>query len=117
MIETIFHKMAKGEIVPNEVVYEDESIMAFRDIHPVAPVHIVIIPKKPIISMATIEEEDKNLLGHMLWVAHLLAEQEGIATTGYRIVTNAGEDSRREIDYLHFHLLGGKDLGPKIVTS
>jgi histidine triad (HIT) family protein len=116
MIETIFHKMAKGEIVPNEVVYEDESIMAFRNIHPVAPVHIVIIPKKFIESMATVESDDEAILGHILFVAHQLAEQEGIATTGYRIVTNAGEDSRREIEYLHFHLLGGKDLGAKICS-
>ena len=117
MSETIFHKMAKGEIVPNDVVYEDDQVLAFRDIHPVAPVHIVIIPKSEITSLASAKEEDKPVLGHILWVAHVLAEQEGIAKTGYRVVTNAGEDSRREIEYLHFHLLGGKDLGAKIVAS
>ncbi|MCW1888398.1 MAG: histidine triad nucleotide-binding protein [Candidatus Moranbacteria bacterium] len=114
MEETIFHKMAKGEIVPKDVVYEDDRVLAFRDIHPVAPVHIVIIPKKEIASVAGMVEEDKEVLGHIIWVTHVLAEQEGIAESGYRIVTNSGEDSTREVEYLHFHLIGGKRLGSKI---
>lgn len=113
-METIFHKMAKGEIVPKEVVYEDERVLAFRDIHPLAPVHIVIIPKSEITSLAGAHEDDKEVLGHILWVAHVLAEQEGIAESGYRVVTNSGEDSTREVEYLHFHLIGGKRLGSKI---
>ena len=114
MSETIFHKMAQGKIVPSSVVYQDEEVLAFRDIRPVAPVHIVIIPKTPISSLAGATEQDKGVLGHILWVAHLLAEQEGIAESGYRVVTNSGEDSTREVEYLHFHLLGGKRLGSKI---
>ncbi len=113
-METIFHKMAKGEIVPQEVVYEDEQVLAFRDIHPLAPVHVVIIPKTEIISLAGATEGDKETLGHILWVAHLIAEKEGIAESGYRVVTNSGEDSTREVEYLHFHLIGGKRLGSKI---
>ncbi len=114
MSETIFHKMAKGEIVPNDVVYEDAQVLAFRDIHPVAPVHIIIIPKKEITSVAGMVEGDKEILGHIIWVVHLLAEQEGIAESGYRVVTNSGEDSTREVEYLHVHLIGGKRLGSKI---
>lgn len=114
MEETIFHKMAKGEIVPQDVVYEDEQVLAFLDIHPVAPVHILIIPKKEIASVAGMVEGDKEVLGHIIWVAHVLAEQEGIAESGYRIVTNSGKDSTREVEYLHFHLIGGKRLGSKI---
>lgn len=113
-MSTIFHKMAKGEIVPADVVYEDEQVLAFRDIHPLAPVHIVIIPKSEIASLAEAHEDDKEVLGHILWVAHLLAEQEKIAESGYRVVTNSGEDSTREVEYLHFHLIGGKRLGSKI---
>ena len=114
MQETIFFFFSKGEIVPNDVVYEDEQVLAFRDIHPVAPVHIIIIPKKEITSLAGMVEEDKEILGHILWVAHLIAEKEGIAESGYRVVTNSGEDSTREVEYLHIHLIGGKRLGSKI---
>lgn len=96
------------------MVYEDEQVLAFRDIHPLAPVHIVIIPKKEIVSLATAEAADEALLGHLLLVAQRIAEQEGIAESGYRVVTNSGEDSTREVEYLHFHLMGGKRLGSKL---
>lgn len=112
-MDNVFSRIVKGEI-PKEFLYEDEDVLAFQDIHPVAPVHILIIPKKEIVSLASIEETDKELLGHILWVAHKLAEKEGIAETGYRVVTNSGEDSTREVEHLHFHLIGGKRLGSKI---
>lgn len=113
MEDTVFHRIIRREL-PADILFEDEDVVAFRDIHPVAPVHILIIPKRAITSLVTIREEDKMLLGHILWVAHLLAEQERVAETGYRVVTNSGEDSRREVEYLHFHLIGGKRLGSKI---
>ncbi len=112
-METIFSKIIRKEI-PADIVYEDDQVLAFRDIHPVAPVHILIIPKKEIASLASITEENKELMGEILLVAKKLAEQEGIAQTGYRLVTNSGEDSTREVEHLHFHLIGGKPLGSKI---
>jgi histidine triad (HIT) family protein len=112
-METIFSKIIRGEI-PKEFLYEDEDILAFDDIHPLAPVHIIIIPKKEIISLAGVTEEDQALLGKILLVAKTLAEQKGIAESGYRVVTNSGEDSTREVEHLHFHLIGGKRLGSKI---
>jgi histidine triad (HIT) family protein len=112
-METIFSKIIRKEL-PADVVYEDDQVLAFRDIHPVAPVHILIVPKKEITSLAGATEEDQALLGHILWVAHSLAEQEGIAETGYRVVTNSGHDSGQEVPHLHFHLIGGKQLDSKI---
>lgn len=96
------------------MVYEDEQVLAFRDIHPLAPVHIVIIPKKEIVSLATAEAADEALLGHLLLVAQQIAKQEGIAESGYRVVTNAGTEGGQEVQHLHFHLLGGKQLGSKL---
>lgn len=112
-MDNIFSKIVQKKISVT-AVYEDERVLAFRDIRPVAPVHILIIPKKEITSLAAVTEEDKELLGHILFVAHQLAESEGIAKTGYRVVTNSGPDSQREVEYLHFHLIGGKALGSKI---
>jgi histidine triad (HIT) family protein len=112
-METIFSKILRKEI-PATVVYEDEQVLAFRDIHPLAPVHIVIIPKKEIVSLATAEAADEALLGHLLLVAQQIAKQEGIAESGYRVVTNAGTEGGQEVQHLHFHLLGGKQLGSKL---
>jgi histidine triad (HIT) family protein len=112
-METVFSKIIRGEL-PADVVYQDDEMLAFRDIHPVAPVHILIIPKKEIVSLASTAPTDAALLGKMLLVARALAESEGIAETGYRIVTNSGPDSGREVEHLHFHLIGGKGLGSKI---
>ncbi len=112
-METIFSKIIRKEI-PADVVYEDEQVLAFRDIHPVAPVHILVIPKEEILSLAEIEENNKELLGHILWVVHQLAKSEGVAESGYRVVTNSGGESGQEVAHLHFHLIGGKQLGSKI---
>lgn len=95
-------------------MYEDEDILAFDDIHPLAPVHIIIIPKKEIASLATVTPKDQVLLGKILWVVHQLAEEKGVAESGYRVVTNSGPDGGQEVPHLHFHLIGGKPLGPKI---
>lgn len=112
-METIFSKIIRKEI-PADIVFENERILAFRDIHPKAPTHIVVIPKKEIINVADLTEEDQALVGEMFLVIKDLSEQEGIAKSGYRVVTNSGEEGGQEVQHLHFHLLGGRRLGPKI---
>ena len=112
-METIFSKIIRKEI-PATIVFENERILAFRDIHPVAPVHIVIIPKKEIESVAALTIKDEALIGEIFFVIRHLAEEEGIDESGYRVVTNSGPDSKRDVEHLHFHLIGGKPLGPKI---
>jgi histidine triad (HIT) family protein len=106
----IFCRIAAGQI-PTNFLYEDEEIAAFRDINPRAPVHILIIPKKHLASLAQVEEEDTALLGRICLTARRLAESEGIADTGYRLISNCGKDSGQEVAHLHFHLLGGHYLG------
>ena len=112
-METVFSKIIRKEL-PADVVYEDERVLAFRDIHPLAPVHIVIIPKKEIASLSTAEAADEALLGHLLLVAQQIAKQEGVAESGYRVVTNAGAEGGQEVQHMHLHLLGGKQLGSKL---
>lgn len=108
MDDCIFCKIVKGEI-PSEKVYEDDEILAFKDIHPKAPVHILVIPKKHISSAMEIEEQDEALIGKMFTVIKKLAKEFGLEN-GYRIVNNCGSDGGQEVMHLHFHLLGGKKL-------
>lgn len=108
MEDCLFCKIIKGEI-PSEKVYEDEEILAFRDIHPKAPVHILVIPKKHIASAKEIEIEDEALIGKIYTAIKKIAQKEGLKN-GYRIVNNCGEDGGQEVMHLHFHLLGGKKL-------
>ena len=110
MDDCIFCRIASGQI-PTNLVYEDKEIAAFRDINPRAKVHLLIIPKKHIESLAQAEDADVGLLGRMCLIARHLAEQEGINQTGYRLIANCGKDSGQEIAHLHFHLLGGQFLG------
>jgi len=105
----IFCKIIKGEI-PSDKVYEDEKVLAFRDINPEAPVHIIIIPKKHIISLNEVGEEDLELLSHILIVAGKIASEHKISKTGYRLVNNCGIDGGQTVPHLHFHLLGGRTL-------
>ena len=107
---TIFAKIAAGEI-PADIVYQDERAVAFRDIDPKAPVHILVIPRKPLQSLAHAAEEDADLLGHLLRVAARVAEAEGLPENGYRVVTNVGRDGGQSVDHLHLHVLGGRALG------
>lgn len=109
MTDCLFCKIAAGEI-PSAKVYEDEEILAFRDINPQAPVHILIIPKKHVASLAEVGEEDAALLGKIQVLTRKLAEQEGVAVSGFRIVSNSGPDSGQEVGHLHYHLMGGRDL-------
>jgi histidine triad (HIT) family protein len=104
MSETIFSKIIRKEI-PADIVYEDDLALAFRDLHPQAPVHILIIPKKPIESISTASVEDAALLGHLLLTVKRVATQEGLEN-GYRVVINTGEDGGQTVFHLHLHLLG-----------
>ena len=113
MNDCIFCKIIKKEI-PSNVVYEDSEILAFRDINPAAPVHILVIPKKHIISVADIKNEDELLIGKIYTVINKIAQDEGINQNGFRVITNCGEDGGQEVKHLHFHILGGKKLGTKI---
>jgi len=103
----LFCKIAQKEI-PAAIVYEDEEVLGFRDIAPQAPVHILIIPKKHIGSLAEVQKSDFNLLGKILEVSQQLAVEEKIAITGYRVLINSGKDAGQAVDHLHFHLLGGR---------
>jgi histidine triad (HIT) family protein len=108
---TLFERIIAGEL-PADVVYRDEEIIAFRDIHPRAPVHILIVPHKPIATANDIADEDAPLVGRMMVVARKLARSEGIAEGGYRLVVNCNRDGGQEVYHLHLHLIGGEPLGP-----
>lgn len=106
--ETIFSKIIRREI-PADIVYEDDLSLAFKDITPQAPVHILVIPKKPIPKLAEAEPEDHKILGHLLLVAKRVAEQVGL-TNGYRVVINNGDDGGQTVYHLHLHILGGRQM-------
>ena len=108
MENCLFCKIIKGEI-PTNKVYEDDEILAFKDIHPKAPVHILVIPKKHISSAKEIKEEDEVLIGKIFTVINKIADEFKLEN-GYRILNNCGEDGGQEVMHLHFHLLGGKKL-------
>ncbi len=109
----VFCKIVKGEI-PAKVVYEDETVMAFHDINPQAPVHILIIPKEHIPTVNDLKEKHEELVGHILLVAKRIAKELRVAESGYRILVNCNRDGGQEIYHLHFHLFAGKPLGPMI---
>ncbi len=109
MADNLFAKIIAKQI-PATIVYEDERALAFRDIGPKAPVHILVIPKKDIARVSEARAEDEPLLGHLLTVAAQIARQEGIDETGYRLVTNKGRDAGESVPHLHVHLLGGRAL-------
>lgn len=113
---TIFAKIIRGEL-PSDMVYQDELISAFRDINPAAPVHILIVPNKVIPTMDDLTDEDQLLAGRMMLVAKKLAEKEGIAEDGYRLIINCKDHGRQEIYHLHMHLIGGRPLGPMILRE
>ncbi|MBR5429852.1 MAG: histidine triad nucleotide-binding protein [Firmicutes bacterium] len=107
--DCIFCRIADQDI-PSPLLYEDEYVCAFRDLHPKAPTHILIIPKKHVASLAELTEEDLPLVTHIVRAAQKLAEQEGIADSGYRLLSNCRADAGQEVPHLHFHLLGGRRL-------
>ena len=115
MIEDIFCKIVSGEL-PGDVVYRDDEVLVIRDIHPQAPVHLLVMPVKHYGGIGDFMKEDGHLLGRMLSIAHEVALKEGLEQ-GYRLVLNEGEHGGKLVPHLHIHLLGGKRLGPKIVAD
>ena len=107
--ETIFHKIIKREI-PADIVYEDEQVVAFNDINPVGPKHVLIVPKKTIPSLREVTASDESVLGHMLVVVKQLANKYGLDEGGYRVVINAGEGAGQTVFQLHMHLIGGRSM-------
>lgn len=106
--ETIFSKIIRREI-PADIVYEDDLALAFRDVNPQAPVHILVIPKEAIANLADAESKDHALMGHLLLTAKRVAQQAGL-DNGYRVVINTGADGGQTVNHLHLHILGGRQM-------
>ena len=109
--DTLFSKIVRGEI-PADIVHQDNLVTAFRDIHPLAPTHILIVPNEVIPTLADVSAADEAVLGRMLRVAADLAAAEGVAENGYRVMINCRDHGGQEVYHLHLHLLGGRPLGP-----
>ena len=109
MAETVFAKIIRGEI-PARIEHDDDLCLAFHDVAPQAPVHVLVIPKRPLESLAQVADTDAALLGHLVVVATQLAGKLGLED-GYRLVVNCGRDGGQSVDHLHVHLLGGRQLG------
>ncbi len=108
-MDCIFCKIVAGEI-PADILYQDEAVIAFRDINPQAPTHVLIIPRQHIPSLAHLSGNESLLLGNMVRIANQLAEREGVAESGYRLVINCGKQGGQLVPHLHLHLLGGRQL-------
>lgn len=109
MSDTIFGRIAAGE-VPADILYQDEHLVAFRDLGPQAPTHVLIIPRKPIPTLDDLEDADAELAGRLLLAAARIARQLGISEAGYRVVINCNADGGQTVFHLHLHLLGGRPL-------
>ena len=110
--DNVFARILRGE-VPSDRVYEDQEFVAFRDIAPLAPTHVVLIPRgQPPASPAELSEDDVAWVGRMVLAATRIAVQEGLAESGYRLVMNSGSDSGQAVDHIHMHIVGGGELGP-----
>jgi histidine triad (HIT) family protein len=110
MLGSIYARIIDGEL-PADFVYKDDLCVAIRDINPAAPTHILVIPREPVVNVATAGDEHTALLGHLLTVCRKVAAGEGLAEGGYRIVINNGADSGQTVDHLHLHVLGGRPMG------
>jgi histidine triad (HIT) family protein len=106
---TLFEKIIARQI-PADIVYEDDLVLAFRDIKPHAPVHVLIVPKKPLARIADAKAEDEKMLGHLMLKAAEVAAKLGLKSTGYRLVINNGPDAGESVPHLHLHILGGRAL-------
>ncbi|EGU59912.1 Hit family protein [Vibrio nigripulchritudo ATCC 27043] len=113
--ETIFTKIIDREI-PADIVFQDELVTAFRDINPRAPKHILIIPNKLIPTANHVEAEDEAMMGRMFTAARKIAEEEGIAEDGYRLIVNCNAHGGQEVYHIHMHLVGGQPLGPMLIS-
>ncbi len=107
--KTLFQKIADREI-PADIIYEDDLCLCFHDINPQAPVHLLVVPKKPIVRIAESSPEDQETLGHLLLTVQKVARQEGFATAGFRTVINNGPDGGEAVPHLHLHILAGRQL-------
>ncbi len=108
--ECIFCRIVRGEI-PSERVFEDEAVVAFRDIQPAAPTHVLIVPREHIRSVSDLNDDDTAIAGALLLAARTIAAQEGLVADGYRVITNTGDWGGQSVDHLHLHVLGGRMLG------
>ena len=113
---SLFSKIIRGEL-PGDILYQDELVTAFRDINPAASTHVLIVPNKFIPTVNDLTDDDEQIAGRMLIVASKLAEQEGIAEDGYRLIINCNRDGGQEVYHLHLHLIGGRPLGPMILRK
>lgn len=113
MSDTIFGRIVRGEI-DADLLYQDDLVTAFRDINPQAPTHVLIIPNEPVPSVAEVEPAHEAALGRMFTVARKLAEEEGIAGDGFRLIVNTRRHGGQEVDHLHMHLMGGRPMGPML---
>lgn len=111
--DCIFCRIVAGE-APASVLYADDEITAFRDIYPQANVHVLVIPNQHFVSLNDASEAEPDLIGRLVQVAVMVAKQEGIAESGYRVVTNTGKDARQSVDHLHFHVLGGEQMSGRL---
>lgn len=109
MSKTIFQRIIDKEI-PAKIIYEDDLCLAFHDVNPQAPVHVLVIPKKPVRSLAELEPEDQRLAGHLLLICRRIAGDLKL-DDGYRVVANVGPDGGQSVDHLHLHILGGRQMG------
>ncbi len=114
MEDCIFCKIIKGEI-PSTKVYEDDKVLAFKDINPAAPIHVLVIPKKHIENVLEIDEENKEIASDIFLAINKIARQLEIDKDGFRIINNCGKDAGQEVMHLHFHILAGGKMGPKII--
>lgn len=112
-MDSLFSKIVRGEI-PADILYQDDLVTAFRDINPAASTHVLIVPNKLVATVNDLTEDDEQAAGRMLLVAKKLAEQEGVAEDGYRLIINCNQHGGQEIYHLHMHLVGGRPLGPMI---
>ncbi len=110
MAECLFCRMVSGEITP-DVVYEDEDLLAFRDVNPQAPTHVLVIPKRHVATLNDVEIADAELIGRMHLAARHIAREEGIAERGYRTVINCNAEAGQSVFHVHLHLLGGRPMG------
>ena len=108
-MDCIFCQIVAGK-VPSEIIHQDEEVIAFHDINPQAPIHLIIIPKRHIPSLTHLSEAEAQLMGHMVNIANQLAKREGIFESGYRLVVNCGKEGGQVVPHLHLHLLGGRKL-------
>jgi histidine triad (HIT) family protein len=113
---TIFSKIIAKEI-PSDMVYQDEQVTAFKDINPLAPVHILIVPNIEIPTANDVTPDQEQLIGHMFVVAKQIAQEQGIAESGYRLIINCRDDGGQEVYHLHMHLVGGRQLGPMLARK